>query len=70
MWEETLPVDESAVHADTRLLHEYKKKLVLGDDVVPDLFSLSSGWSGEKTSLQIWPPTYMVGQRHDHTALE
>ena len=60
VWEENLPVDESAELAEKRLLHEYKEKLLVEGDIVPDPFSLTSGWKGEKTGLQTWPPTYMA----------
>ncbi|WAR14875.1 PUS3-like protein [Mya arenaria] len=60
VWEENLPVNENAELAEKRLLQEYKKKLVLDGDVVPDPFSISSGWKGEKAAVNTWPSIYIT----------
>ncbi|XP_045161885.2 uncharacterized protein LOC123526703 [Mercenaria mercenaria] len=60
VWEENLPVDEKAEQAEQRLLQEYKAKLHVDKEVVPDPFSLKVGWKGEKTGMRLWPPVYIT----------
>ncbi|XP_052777885.1 uncharacterized protein LOC128215218 [Mya arenaria] len=59
-WEENLPVDANAELAEHRLQHEYKAKLNPGDEVIPDPFSLTSGWKCEKDGLATWPSVYIT----------
>ncbi|WAR01053.1 hypothetical protein MAR_025425 [Mya arenaria] len=54
-WEENLPVDANAELAEHRLQHKYKAKLNPGGEVIPDPFSLTSGWKCEKDGLATWP---------------
>ncbi|KAH3890143.1 hypothetical protein DPMN_014215 [Dreissena polymorpha] len=51
VWEENPAVDLNAEVAEQRLLKEYNDKLIIGEDVVPDPYTLSSGWLGEKKGL-------------------
>ncbi|KAH3817459.1 hypothetical protein DPMN_118996 [Dreissena polymorpha] len=61
VWEEKLPVDDKAEQIELRLLQEYKKKLILSDgDVIPDPFTLTTGWKGEKSGISMWPSIYIT----------
>ena len=53
-------MNEQAEQAEQRLLQEYKHKLLVEDDVLPDPFSLHTGWQGEKTAIHKWPSVYLV----------
>ena len=48
-WEEKLPVDSSAEEAELRLCAEYKAKLKVGGNVIPDPYSVDiKQWTEEK----------------------
>ncbi|XP_052818035.1 protein flightless-1 homolog [Mya arenaria] len=47
-WEKDVPVDHDGKEIEMGLLKEYKAKLLVDGDVIPDPVSLSSGWIGEK----------------------
>ena len=63
-WEENLPVDADAELAEQCLQHEYKTKLKIADQIIPDPFSLKSGWNGEKNGLASWPSIYITDISH------
>ncbi|XP_052261521.1 uncharacterized protein LOC127865652 [Dreissena polymorpha] len=60
VWEENLPVNEKAEQAEQRLLDEYKRKLEVEGEVIPDPFALSSGWKGEGAGMSLWPSVYVT----------
>ena len=43
---------------ELRLLQEYKAKLTVENDIIPDPFVLTSGWRGENTGMSTWPSLY------------
>ena len=58
-WEEGAIEDLEAENKERLLKKEYQSKLVFEDAVIPDPFSLKSGWVGETTEgLGKWPPLY------------
>ncbi|KAL5021765.1 hypothetical protein ScPMuIL_000920 [Solemya velum] len=59
-WEEKVPVDVCAEHAERQLLEDYKKKLRFEGEILPDPFSLHSGWLTEKDGITKWPSVYFV----------
>ena len=59
-WEENLTIDEKAEEAEQRLLSEYRQKLTINQETIPDPFSLSNGWNGEKNGMSSWPSIYIT----------
>ena len=58
-WEEGALEDLEAVNKERVLSQEYQAKLVVGGAVLPDPFSIKSGWTGETTEgMAKWPPLY------------
>jgi len=45
---------------ELRLLQEYKAKLTVENDIIPDPFGLTSGWRGENTGMSTWPSLYIT----------
>ncbi|WAR10628.1 hypothetical protein MAR_035704 [Mya arenaria] len=59
----TRPNGQIAVDANAELAkhrHEYKAKPNPGGEVIPDSFSLTSGWKCEKDGLATWPSVYIT----------
>jgi len=52
-------VKEDGEEGEMRLL-EYKSKLFLSGDCLPDPFTLKSGWIGEKDGKNRWPSIYIT----------
>ena len=57
-------MDSNAELAEQRLQQEYKAKLNIKGDIIPDPFSLSLGWKGEKKGLSSWPSVYITYIAH------
>ena len=55
-----LSIDGKAEEAEQRLLSEYKQKLTVNQESVPDLFSRTSGLTGEKIGMSSWPSVYIT----------
>lgn len=53
-------MDEKAEQVELRLLDEYKRKLQVDGEILPDPFSLSTGWKGEKLGMNLWPSIYVT----------
>ncbi|KAK7088009.1 hypothetical protein V1264_021987 [Littorina saxatilis] len=47
--ESNVPVDQDAEQAERRLLHEYKSKLSVDNQVYPDPYTFEEGWLPEET---------------------
>ena len=47
-YEEKVPVDEEAEQRQRSVMEEYKQKLIVCGNVMPDPFSLHDGWLAEK----------------------
>ena len=61
-YEEKVPVDEEAEQRQRSIMEEYKQKLIVCGNVMPDPFSLKDGWLAEKkgTGLAKWPSVYYM----------
>ena len=62
-YEEKVPVDEEAEQRQRSIMEEYKQKLIVCVNVMPDPFSLKDGWLVVKkgTGLAKWPSVcYMI----------
>ena len=61
-YEEKIPVDEEAEQRQRSIMEEYKQKLIVCGNVMPDPFSLKDGWLAEKkgTGLAKWPSVYYM----------
>ena len=46
---------KTAEEVECDLRNEYQLKLIIGDDVIPDPFQVSSGWCNEEEGLTFWP---------------
>ena len=56
-WEDKVCIDPDQEHAERKNLADYKGRLVFGETVLPDPFSLDSGWFGESNCC-MWPNVY------------
>ena len=52
-YEEKIPVDEEAEQRQGSLMEEYKQKLIVCGNAIPDPFLLQDGWLAEKKE-QVW----------------
>ena len=46
---------KTAEEVECDLRNKYQLKLIIGDDVIPDPFQVSSGWCNEEEGLTFWP---------------
>ena len=53
-YEEKVPVDEEAEQRQCSIMEEYKQKLIVCGNVMPDPFSLKDGWLVKKKKEQVW----------------
>ncbi|KAL5006729.1 hypothetical protein ScPMuIL_015535 [Solemya velum] len=59
-WEEKIPVDQNSELTERRLLEDYKRKLIVEKEIIPDPFSLDSGWISEGQGITKWPSVYFM----------
>ncbi|XP_070174291.1 uncharacterized protein [Littorina saxatilis] len=52
-------MDQDAEQAERRLLHEYKGKLSVDNQVYPDPYTFEGGWLPEETGRFQWPGVYI-----------
>ena len=57
-WEDHVMVDMDKEHKLRANLKDYKNKLRVGDNILPDPFTLEDGWFGEAEQQQ-WPSLYI-----------
>ena len=57
-YEENVAVDTEQEHRERALLTEYKEKLKINDETLPDPVDLKSGWIGEESGMSFWPKLY------------
>ena len=57
-FEEDAPVDASKEHKLRVAVEDFKAKLLISNIVLPDPFSLQTGWVNEKDSIKLWPSLY------------
>ena len=57
-WEEHAIVDTNLEHKLRANLADYRSKLLLQNDVLPDPFTLKDGWFGED-ERSMWPHLYI-----------
>ena len=61
-WEQKIPVDITVEERHRTALTQYRNKLKIEPHVVPDPFSLKSGWIGESIpGMKKWPSLYYCG---------
>ena len=54
-----MPVDHEQEHKERLNLYDYKSRLIVQGQVLPDPFTLEDGWLGEVSMTQ-WPSLYFV----------
>ena len=61
-YEEGIPVDEESEQRQRSIMDEYKKKLIVNGEILPDPFSLKDDWLAEKkgTGMSKWPSVYYM----------
>lgn len=59
-YEENVPVNTNDEHGLRAALDDYRKKLVVGGVVLPDPFTMKSGWVNETKGIQNWPSVYFT----------
>ena len=60
-WEDGVFADVEAEHKERQLLAEYKEKLIIDDQVIPDPSTLKKGWLREDDNgLMKWPSIYFL----------
>ena len=60
-WEEKALIDRDAEHQERQLLQENKEKLIIGSDVIPDIFTIKTGWQKEdEEGLTKCPSVYFT----------
>ncbi|XP_047130217.2 uncharacterized protein LOC124810062 [Hydra vulgaris] len=59
-YEENVPVDHKQEHTQRVLLKEYKDKLIIDGEAVPDPMDLSKLWIGEDKGMIYWPRLYFT----------
>ena len=60
-WEDGVLADVEAEHKERQLLAEYKEKLIIDDQVIPDPLTLKKGWLREDgNGLMKWPSIYFL----------
>ncbi|XP_047138939.1 uncharacterized protein LOC124814890 [Hydra vulgaris] len=57
-YEEGAEVDPEKEHIEKSILHEYKQKLQIENEVLPDPIDLKTGWFNEKDGVELWPHLY------------
>ena len=55
-----MPIDVEKEELERRNLLEYKKKLVLPENTLPDPLGLKKGWIGELEGIRSWPSLYIM----------
>ena len=54
------PIDRDKEHIERKLLYEYKAKLSLNDNILPDPIDLKEGWIGEDADIKLLPQLYLT----------
>ena len=55
LYEENVQVDPEREHIERTVLQEYKQKLNIQENIIPDPIDLKSGWISEKNGMKKWP---------------
>ena len=55
---ENVLVDPNLEHEERLILEEYKGRLKVDGDVIPDPMALKTGWVGEKNGVSKWPSIF------------
>ena len=55
LYEENVQVDPEREHIERTVLQEYKQKLNIQENIIPDPIDLKSGWINEKNGMKKWP---------------
>ena len=58
LYEENVQVDPEREHIEKAVLQEYKQKLNIHGNIIPDPIDLKSGWINEKNGMKKWPRLY------------
>ena len=58
LYEEGFHVDPESEHVERILFAEYKQKLNIEDETIPDPIDLKVGWIGEENAMEQWPRLY------------
>ena len=57
--DEKAPVNIEQEEIEKRNLEEYKSKLIVGDQILPDPLSQKKGWISEGEGMRKWPSLYL-----------
>ena len=55
--ENNVPIVKTAEEVESEIANDYKAKLIIGDDQLPDPFQLEDGWISEEDGVKLWPTT-------------
>ena len=55
--ENNVPIVKTAEEIESEIANDYKAKLIIGDDQLPDPFQLEDGWISEEDGVKLWPTT-------------
>ena len=53
LYEENVQVDPEKEHIERTVLQEYKQKLKIQENIIPDPTDLKSGWINDKNGMKI-----------------
>ena len=59
LYEEGIHVNPEREHVERALFEEYKQKLNIEDETIPDPVDLKVGWIGEENGMEQWPRLYV-----------
>ena len=54
------PIDRDKEHIERKLLDEYKAKLSINDNILPDPIDLKEGWIGEEAGIKLLTQLYLT----------
>ena len=54
------PIDRDKELIERKLLDEYKAKLSINDNILPDPIDLKEGWIGEEAVIKLLPQLYLT----------
>ena len=69
LYEEAIHVNPEREHVERTLFAEYKQKLNIEDETIPDLIDLKVGWIGEKNDIKQWPRLYFSDISRDYSSV-
>ena len=58
LYEEGIHIDPEREHVEWTLFAEYKQRLDIEDETIPDPIDLKVGWIGEENGMEQWPRFY------------